>query len=179
MPTVTETGRLISILIGLSLVLSTLEMMIPKPVPFFRLGLSNLPLVLSLRLLKTRDIFILALAKVFLQAMLYGTLFSYIFVFSFSGTLLSVCLMVLALRLFKNNISFIGISLLGALAFNSAQLFAAYFILLGKSVFLVAPFFYLAGIVSSVILGYVVERFYRESQWLRLLEAQGFGQEVP
>ena len=62
---------------ALSLFLSTLEYLIPKPLPFIRLGLANLPILIALFLLPPKFIFLLIGLKILGQGLVNGTLFSY------------------------------------------------------------------------------------------------------
>ncbi|MDO4507705.1 MAG: Gx transporter family protein, partial [Spirochaetales bacterium] len=57
----------------------------PKPVPFFRLGLANLPIMLSFLCMTKKESTALIFLKVLLQGIISGTLFSYIFLFSLAG----------------------------------------------------------------------------------------------
>ena len=82
-----------SFLAALCLLLSSVEYAIPKPLPFLRLGLANLPIILSLRKLSVRNVLLLTLLKIVGQAIISGTLFSYVFLLSASGSIASVCIM--------------------------------------------------------------------------------------
>ena len=113
--------NLVAFLGGLSLFLSTLEYLFPKPVPFFRLGLANLPILLSLGILHPREIVVLGFLKVLGQGLVNGTLASYVFLFSLGGTAASVVAMYGYYRLFPHWTSYLGISLIGALASNLVQ----------------------------------------------------------
>ncbi|MCL2443016.1 MAG: Gx transporter family protein [Treponema sp.] len=95
--------------------LSAVEYMIPKPLPFMRIGLANLPVMLALDIFSFPAFLVLICIKVVGQALITGTLFSYIFLFSLTGTLLSGLLMYLLRRTIgsgingRGRISFIGI----------------------------------------------------------------------
>lgn len=94
-------ARLIPIFASLCLFLSAAEYAIPKPLPFMRLGLANLPIILSLTVFEKRDILLLTLLKVFGQALISGTLFSYIFLFSAVGSFASTFSMIFVFSLFE------------------------------------------------------------------------------
>ena len=57
-------------------------------------------------------------------------------------------------------------SVCGAAASNIAQIAAAGIIFLGPGVWLIAPPFLLVGLVTSVILGVLAERFTAKSKWV-------------
>jgi uncharacterized membrane protein len=114
------------------LFLSTLEFLIPKPLPFMRIGLANLPILLALRLYPPRFTLALTALKILGQGIINGTLFSYIFLFSSAGSLTSALIMLGCVRIFGERMSLIGISLLGSLASNSVQILFARFFCWGK-----------------------------------------------
>jgi heptaprenyl diphosphate synthase len=89
-PLTPRPGRRDAALLGaLCLFLSTVEYLIPKPLPFMRLGLANLPLILALDLFPFRAFMALVCLKALGQALVTGTLFSYVFLFSLAGTVAS------------------------------------------------------------------------------------------
>lgn len=134
-----------------------------------RLGLANLPVILSLFLLPYRKIMILVLLKVVGQGLVTGTLFSYIFLFSTGGTLASALAMMLVFRVFGKHVSAVGLSLAGAAANNIAQLLIAYFVIFGNATRYIAPVLLISGAVSAVLLGIFTENFMKKSVWFRRL----------
>jgi len=152
---------------ALCLFLSALEHLIPKPLPFMRIGLANLPLLLALDIFSAKYFFLLVLVKVLGQGLVTGTLFSYVALFSIAGTFLSASLMFFLRRIVKKN-SFIGVSIAGAFVSNAAQLVLARFIVFGKGVVFLAPPFLAAGIISGGLFGFFAEQFSAQSKWLSL-----------
>jgi len=164
-------GNLIAMLGAFCLFLSAIEYMIPKPLPFFRIGLANLPLMLALDILPFPSFFILVCIKAFGQALITGTLFSYIFLFSITGTFLSALLMFFLRRsIGKDRITFIGIGTAGALVSNVSQLVLAYVFIFRESVRYIAPPFLLTGFVTGIVLGIFCEIFIQKSQWYKKCE---------
>jgi heptaprenyl diphosphate synthase len=147
--------------------LSAVEYMIPKPLPFMRIGLANLPLMMALDIFSFRSFMILVCIKIFGQALLTGTLFSYIFLFSLAGTLSSALLMYLLRKIFTRHISFIGIGTAGAFMSNAAQLSLANFFIFKENSRYIAPPFFAVGLVTGIALGIFCEVFTRKSQWYR------------
>lgn|GEM_PF-226163 len=78
--------ELTAFLAAVALFCSTLEYLIPKPLPFIRLGLANLPLMLSFPLLSWGYYLWLLALKVIGQGLVNGTLFSYVFALSVVST---------------------------------------------------------------------------------------------
>jgi heptaprenyl diphosphate synthase len=154
--------------------------MIPKPLPFFRIGLANLPLMLAIDLFPLQSFLVLVCIKVSGQALITGTLFSYIFLFSLTGTFLSALLMYFlrgALR--KERITFIGIGTAGALVSNFSQLSLAYFFIFKENVFYIAPAFLAAGLVTGIALGAFCEVFADKSKWYKeIIEIKNKKEEI-
>ena len=163
-----EKNRTLAVLGALCIFLSAIEYMIPKPLPFFRLGLANLPLMLALDILPFGLFFVLVCIKIFGQAVISGTLFSFVFLFSTCGTLFSALFMYFLRKCFgKEKISFIGIGTAGALVSNIMQLFLAYFFIFKESVRYIAPVFLAAGLITGIALGIFCETFSKRSLWYK------------
>ncbi len=156
-----------AILGALSFFFAAVEYMVPKPVPFFRLGLANFPILLSFYVLPLPHIFLLALLKTVGQGLIQGTLFSYTALLSVSGSFTSAGTMVLLAVVFRNRISLIGLSVAGALGSNLIQLLLAKLLITGEATYLIVPPFLIVGLVSSIVLGTLARRFVRSSLWVR------------
>ncbi|MCQ2597832.1 MAG: Gx transporter family protein [Treponema sp.] len=170
----------LSFFAALCFFLSVVETAIPKPVPFFRLGLANLPVMLSFAYMSRKESSLLILLKVLLQAIVSGTLFSYIFLFSLAGSLASgfgmmaiYSIFAISLQRGRKHISWIGISMCGGLLNNAAQLFCAYFVMFGDSVRYIAPLLLTISFVTSLLLGAVANIFAEQSEWLKTLKKGG------
>jgi heptaprenyl diphosphate synthase len=158
--------KTIALLGAFCLFLSTIEYMIPKPLPFMRIGIANLPLILALDLFPFRSFLVLVSLKVLGQALITGTLFSYIFLFSLAGTAASALSMYAFRRVLGEKlIGFTGLSVLGALLSNVAQLFLARLFIFGASVRYIAPPFLAMGLVTGIALGVFCEYFAARSRW--------------
>jgi len=148
------------------LFLSAVEYMIPKPLPFLRLGLANLPLMLALDIFPFRTFLVLVCIKIFGQAIITGTLFSYVFLFSIAGTFFSALLMYSLRRVFgRERITFIGIGTAGAAVSSSTQIALGWFLIFRENVRYIAPVFLGTGLVTGIILGGFCEAFARSSKW--------------
>ncbi|TFG64930.1 MAG: heptaprenyl diphosphate synthase [Spirochaetales bacterium] len=161
--------ELTALLAAFALFLSTIEYLIPKPVPFFRLGLANLPVLLSLSLLTPGLYFLLVFLKIAGQGLVNGTLFSYSFLFSAAGSFASGLAMYGLWRALKGRLSYIGISMAGALSSNVVQLFLARFLVVGSGMWVIGPPFLVIGLVTSILLGIFSESFIARSTWYKSL----------
>jgi heptaprenyl diphosphate synthase len=161
-----EERRTLALLGSLCLFLSAIEYLIPKPLPFMRIGLANLPLLLALDIFGPKEFFLLALLKVLGQGIMGGTLFSWVFLFSFAGTFTSAALMYLLRKaLGKKRIGFAGLGCAGAMASNGVQLVLARYLIFGPALRYLAPPFLASGFVTGIALGLVCEYFCRHSRW--------------
>jgi len=162
----TERDDRLYILAAFSIFLSVIEYMIPKPLPFLRIGLANLPILISLAVFPPQRVLELTLYKVIGQGLVQGTLFSYVFLFSLAGSFAACLAMLAAYRMFGRRVSFVGISVLGALTGNLVRLALAGFIMFGVQVWIMAPPFLMLGLVSSILLGIFTTAFTQRSKWL-------------
>ncbi|MDI3503269.1 MAG: hypothetical protein PWP64_205 [Candidatus Cloacimonadota bacterium] len=125
------------------------------PIPFLRLGLSN---IVALYLIWHRRIFsalIVNLAKSLIGGMATFTLLSPSVVLSLGGGLIAVLVMALGL-LIRPRLSITGISILGAISHNVTQLFLARIVLFSNdSLFVLTPILILFGLISGIITAYI------------------------
>jgi len=155
----------LALLGALCLFLSAVEYMIPKPLPFMRIGLANLPLMLALDIFPLPSFLVLVCIKILGQALITGTLFSYVFLFSLTGTFLSALLMFFLRRVFNERVTFTGIGTAGAFVSNLSQLALAHVFIFRENARYIAPAFLAAGLVTGIALGIFCEIFTRTSKW--------------
>jgi heptaprenyl diphosphate synthase len=158
------------------LFLATLEYLIPKPLPFIRIGLANLPLLLALDLLSPRYFGLLVLIKIAGAGIVSGTIFSYVFLFSLSGSLASALVMYGLRRLSAESrrLSLAGIGVAGAMCSSGAQLFLARFLVFGEGIRYLIPPFLAMSLLSGGALGLFCGRFCRRSRWYQGALGAGF-----
>jgi heptaprenyl diphosphate synthase len=156
----------LALLGSLCLFLSALEYLIPKPLPFMRIGLANLPLLLALDLFGPARFLLLALIKIIGQGIITGSLFSYVFLFSFAGTVSSGALMYIMRHVLgAKRAGLAGIGCAGAMLSNGVQLLLARYFVFGAGLRFLAPPFLASGLISGAALGLFCETFCRRSQW--------------
>lgn len=172
--------KLLSFLGAMCLFLSAIEYSIPKPVPFFRLGLANLPLILGLYILPSKEYFALAALKILGQNLITGALFSYICLFSLTGTISAALIMFILHRLFyrRKLISNVGISTGGALANALSQIFIARLVLFGENARFIAPVLLLMSLITGILLGVFSESFCKKSIWFKTVKDMTFYETV-
>ncbi|AGT43727.1 Gx transporter family protein [Treponema pedis] len=160
-----ESDKLIPLFGGFCFFLSAIELMIPKPVPFFRIGLANLPILLGIDIFSFPAFCALLFIKVLGQAIISGTLFSYVFLFSLLGTFGAGLLMYSMRGIPRKAVSFIGISIAGAFISNFVQTVLAILFIFGKSARYIIPPLFFAGIITSFFLGLFANEFTQNSSW--------------
>lgn len=166
-----ERSDIIAFMGALCLFFATIEYLFPKPVPFFRLGLANLPVLLTLGFFKPRETMLLVALKVFGQGLINGTLASYVFLFSAAGSVTSAIVMIAVFRVFRTRISLVGVSLFGAITSNIVQIILSVTFIFGMTAWVIAPLFMVLGSASGVVVGLFAERFREQSGWLRRVES--------
>jgi len=119
---------------------------------------------------------VLVLLKIIGQGIITGTIFSYIFLFSLSGSLASGLAMIFIYRICKDKISMIGVSVTGAFASNIIQLTVAKYLIFGKAAIIMGPAIILIGTITSVIVGVFAQLFILKSQWLKTKLSDSKGQ---
>jgi heptaprenyl diphosphate synthase len=165
-------NKKIALLGALCLFLCAVEYMIPKPLPFMRIGLANLPLMLACNMLPFPHFIKLIFIKILGQALITGTLFSFVFLFSLTGTFLSALIMYFLSVKFgvpgKERITFIGIGTAGAVVSNISQLALAYIFIFKENVRYIAAPFLAVGLVTGITLGIFCRIFSQKSKWYQI-----------
>lgn len=116
----------ISLMVSLGIILQIIEAPFPRPLPWAKIGLANVITLISLLVFGLKEAVLIALIRIILVSILLGTLFNPGFILSLSGGLMSTFIMGLVLLVFPERFSLIGVSLIGALVHNLAQLGVAY-----------------------------------------------------
>ncbi|MGI6382494.1 MAG: Gx transporter family protein [Tissierellaceae bacterium] len=143
----------LSVLVSVGLALSVLESAIPLPIAFpgARLGLSNMVVLITLVVFGFTDGITVAMLKSIVLMLVTGSVSS--FIYSFSGAVLSCIAMYFGYRYFSNIFSLIGVSILGALSHNFAQVTVATIIMNNLKIYTYLPFLMLVSIFSGYFVG--------------------------
>lgn len=121
----------VSILIAVGIGLQIAEGMIPAPIdlPGGKLGLANIATLITLCLYDTKTAAVAALLRSVLGSLLYGGVSGLLY--SVSGAIVSVAIMAFLLRhaTGESKLSLVGVSIIGAVCHNTAQVTAAALVL--------------------------------------------------
>ncbi|MEN1762068.1 Gx transporter family protein [Anoxynatronum sibiricum] len=143
------------ILTSLGLALHIIEGFIPNPfmgiVPGAKIGLANIIGLLALVLFGLRFALSVNLMRVFMAGMLTGAVTS--MMYGLAGALFSTLLMWAALHFLQRFLSLVGVSVLGALGHNVAQLSVAGVMIQNVRIFVYLPFMMFASIFTGIFIG--------------------------
>lgn len=148
-----------ALLLGVSLLLSYLEAILPLtvwlPLPGFKLGLCNIIITLVFVAISPYDSAIISLSRIVIMGILFGNASSLFF--SLCGGILSYMGLWLLTRLAGNAFSMIGVSVGCAALHNTGQLLAAS-ILFGTEVILgYLPVLLIAAIIFGTLTGILLQ----------------------
>lgn len=147
---------------GLALGLHIFEAMIPMPtdlmVPGVKLGLANIVTLYVIMNFGTRDGIVVSILRTLLGSLMSGTFMTPTFYFSFAGGVISAIVMGLLYRYGNRFFSMMGISLVGALTHNLAQLTVAAFIIEKSLILVYLPVMLFAALPTGAFVGLVTGR---------------------
>lgn len=150
----TRTMIFLALLVGVALVISLFESMIPIPfvAPGAKLGLSNIVILVTLVVFGFKSALTVACLKSVLLMLIMGSVSSMFF--SLAGAFFATVVMSIAYYRFSPKVfSLIGVSILGAVAHNFGQLTVAYAIMRNIYVYSYLPFLVLAGLFTGFFVG--------------------------
>lgn len=138
------TGVLFAVVLVLAVVENQIQ--IPVPVPGVKLGLSNIVVMYSLFFLQKREALLLAVLKSLFVFATRGIVAAFL---SLCGGLLSILVMILCLVIFKDKISYLMISIFGAVFHNVGQILAVSLIYTMVSLLPFIPVLLISGIAAG------------------------------
>ncbi len=112
----------LGMLLAVSLMLHVLESALPLPLPFVRLGLANIVTVYAIIAMGVGDAMVLTILRVAISSLLVGTFLGPSFAMALGGGVAATLAMWVAFRLAAPPLGVVGVSLVGALFHNVAQL---------------------------------------------------------
>jgi heptaprenyl diphosphate synthase len=161
----TRALTLTALLFALALVLSIVESSFPPlftAAPGIKLGLSNIVVMYALFFLNKKQAFLIAILK---AVFVYVTRGMVAGILSLCGGTLSLLVMILLMILFKDKVSYLVLSIFGALFHNIGQLAAVSFIYTSIYLWVYLPVLMIsgviAGIATSTLLRFILPAFKR------------------
>ena len=145
----------LGLLAGAGLILFLLEAVAPRPLPWMKLGLGNLPVVVALELFGGLPAVAVAVVKIAAGGLVSGGFGSPAFAIGGGAGLASVTAMALVRRAAPGVFSLVGLSVLGAVTHQLTQLLIARVYLHHAGLLALLPLFMLTGLVSGFAIGLV------------------------
>ncbi len=140
----------LAVCVAVALMLSFVESRIPPlvPIPGIKLGLANIAIIFVLYRLGARDAICVSLLRVCLSSLLFGSVTS--FIYGMSGAVLSLLIMILLRR---TPLGTVGVSSLGGVSHNLAQIAMASLIMQTNIVLYYLPYLVLSGTIAGIVIG--------------------------
>ncbi len=138
---------------ALAVLMGYVEAMVPAPVPIpgIKLGLANVIVLISMYFISNKAALGVNVIRVVMSALLFNGFSG--FLFSIAGAGISYIVMVLAKRIKSSSI--IGVSVLGGVTHNIAQIGVAAIVLDTPGLMYYVPVILISGIITGVIIGIV------------------------
>lgn len=141
------------IMLAVIMVLSVLEHMLP-PIPLMppnvKLGLSNIITMYCVFFIGKSHAVMLSVIKSAFVFLIRGPMSGFL---SLSGGLLSICVIVMLVYFFKDRLSFITISIFGAISHNIGQITTFSLIMKTNLIFYYFPILLVSGIIMGIVTG--------------------------
>jgi len=146
----TEQLVLTGLLFSAALVLSLVENMLPPiiPVPGVKFGLPNIVVMYTLLFLDKGKAYAIVALKAVFVGVTRGIIAGFL---SLCGGMLSISVMVLLLAVYKKRITYLMISICGAVSHNVGQYIAISVIYAGMNMLAYLPVLILSGVVAGIV----------------------------
>lgn len=156
----------IALLSAYAIAIHSFESLLPTPIPWLKLGIANIITLATLVLYGFRPAMMITLIRVILSSIFIGTFLGPGFIMSFGGGVTSTLAMGIVFTLLPRLFGPIGLSLIGALFHNIAQLFLAYILFVQKiePILMVSPVLILLGTITGVVNGFIAAMLIKSIQ---------------
>jgi len=146
---------LTSMMIAIALVLNYIEMLIPINfgIPGIKIGLANIVSLTTLFILGPIPAISVQIGRILLGGLMFGNGISILY--SLSGGLLSIFVMIVIYKIDKPKLSIIGISAIGAVFFNIGQLAIAAFMIQSLNIVYYLPMLIIFGALMGIFVGMI------------------------
>jgi heptaprenyl diphosphate synthase len=139
---------------ALALGLYTVENFLPTPLPWLRVGIANVAVVLALDELGVIGAVVVFCIKLILGSIITGRFLTPFFFFGAVGGVISLAAMILVRVLGRRMFSVVGISVAGGVFHNIGQLLVARFVLIQSSaLWRFFPVLVLFGVGTGIFIG--------------------------
>lgn len=146
----------LSMFIALAIVLNIFESYVPiinLNIPGVKVGLANIVILSVFYLYGFKEAIYVSIIRIFVVGILRTGLFSTAFLFSLSGSIISLCAMYIVKKV--KVFSIVGVSIVGSIFHSIGQIIMAYFLLKNINVMYYLPFIIIISIVTGVVIGII------------------------
>ncbi len=146
-------------LFALALILSLVENAIPPlPINFsgIKFGLSNIAVMYALFFISKKSAFSIAILKAAFVLSTRGVIAGFL---SFCGGFFSIIIMILLMKIFKEKVSYLILSIFGAIFHNIGQFLGIYFIYNTFSVIAYLPVLIISGVIAGCFTALLLKLF--------------------
>ncbi|MEW5801483.1 MAG: Gx transporter family protein [bacterium] len=172
---------LLSLLSSMAVIFFVVESAIPNPVPWLRLGLANIVVMVAIVFYGVKDGLLVSFLRAMAGSMIVGTFLGPSFWLSISGGLASALIMGLLYRFCSPFFSLIGISIVGAYTHSLTQMVLVFvFLIQRREIFYLLPVILFSALATGFINGlaatFLVEQLHRvlsRSMHAAILKGQG------
>jgi heptaprenyl diphosphate synthase len=155
----------IGLLAAAAVVLFVFEGLAPRPLPWMKLGLGNLPVMLALMGYGPLAALAVSVLKLFIGGLLSGSLANPAFFIGAGAGMCSWLVMSVARALGKSIFSAVGLGIWGALTHQLAQLALAYIYIGQWGMWTLLPVALLGGLISGILIGLLAHWVHDRSMW--------------
>lgn len=152
----TKKVSVIGLFTAMALLLSCIENILPfrTGIPGIKLGIANLIIVIAFYFLPSGEVLSISLLRVFFLSVFSGSPFTT--AFSFTGAIASFFAMYISYR--RNSFSPVGISIIGGVTHNLAQLLISALLLNTPAFLWYSPVLLISGIITGLINGLITTK---------------------
>ncbi|MEC8645799.1 MAG: Gx transporter family protein [Candidatus Latescibacterota bacterium] len=143
----------IGLLAAAAVVLFVFEGLAPRPLPWMKLGLGNLPVMLALMGYGPLAALAVSVLKLFIGGLLSGSLANPAFFIGAGAGMCSWLVMSAAWALGRSIFSAVGLGIWGAVTHQLAQLALAYIYIGQWGIWTLLPVALLGGLISGILIG--------------------------
>ncbi len=148
----------LALLVSMAGVLHFIEAILPLPLPIpgFKLGLANIITLFVIVVYGLREALIVSCLRTTLGTLMAGSLLGLPFLLGLAGAVTACLIMHVVFRRFTPTFSLVGVSILGAVGHNAAQLLVAMIILKLSDLVFYFPYLVLFAVGMGTVTGLII-----------------------
>lgn len=152
---------LMALFIAMASVLHVVESWVPLPlpVPGIKIGLANIVSLIVIATFGWRDAMYVVIIRVLIASLFGGVFLGPAFAMSMSGAIVSTVVMAYVHGHWHRTFSFVGISIIGAVVHNGAQILMAAFMVSSLTLLWYLPYLILFAVPTGLVTGMTVVYF--------------------